>query len=371
MEHRPRQVVLATTSFVPDVGGVARYYFEIARRMQISVSVLRFVSAEEEKGDSAYAGIPVQYVLWRTAVPQWLQATAALAREVRARRARHVWVGDILPLGTASWILKRAGVLKAYAVSVHGLDVLTAFARRPKTARRILQEACAVTANSMRVQGEVVRRGIPEGTVRVVYPGVDIPADTPEKEAPHGAWIVLSVCRLVERKRIGDVISAVKILQEKGRQIEYWVVGDGPLRDTWEKQAQAEGIRARFWGAVADDTLAGIYAQAHLFALAPSSDGADIEGFGIVFLEAQAHGIPVVASRAGGVPEAVSDGISGILVPPHDPQAVADALEHMMQEERYVSFQREARAYAGQFSWWSAAEKMEEIFSGNGTGRSS
>jgi phosphatidylinositol alpha-1,6-mannosyltransferase len=165
-------------------------------------------------------------------------------------------------------------------------------------------------------------------------------------EAPGFAWeirdnhalgngyMILSTGRLVERKGFDTLISAVALLAKRGRRVTLAVAGDGPDRKRLEELAFKEGVaeQVRFLGSVDRAELPALFAACDVFALAPRSIGPDVEGFGIVYLEAGLLAKPVIGTRTGGVPEAVVADVTGLLVPPNDPPALADAILRLMDD---------------------------------------
>lgn len=141
---------------------------------------------------------------------------------------------------------------------------------------------------------------------------------------------ILTVCRQYPRKRVEDLLEAAALLRERIRDVQVRIVGDGPegprLRAIHARLAL--GDSAVFLGDVSRDALALEYSRAHCFCL-PTVQ----EGFGLVFAEAMAAGLPVVACRAAAVPEVVRDGVTGLLVPPRTPAALAAALERVLGDE--------------------------------------
>jgi glycosyltransferase involved in cell wall biosynthesis len=135
---------------------------------------------------------------------------------------------------------------------------------------------------------------------------------------------VLCVAHLYPRKDVGTLLAAMSLLP---KETVVRVVGTGPELERLRRQADdlALGGRAEFLGHVPFDRLAAEYRRADVFCL-PSRQ----EGFGIVFLEAMAAGLPIVAARAAAVPEVVLDGVCGILVPPGNPEALAGALNRLL-----------------------------------------
>jgi glycosyltransferase involved in cell wall biosynthesis len=129
------------------------------------------------------------------------------------------------------------------------------------------------------------------------------------------------------RKNLGTLFRAYAHLQAAGVPFEGWVVGDGPCREAWERLRDRLGLRAQvtFLGTIPRRDLVRRYREASLFCL-PSRQ----EGFGIVFLEAMASGLPVVAARAAAVPETVVEGEVGLLADPDDPAELADALGRLL-----------------------------------------
>ncbi|MFB3816996.1 MAG: glycosyltransferase family 4 protein [Candidatus Methylomirabilales bacterium] len=140
---------------------------------------------------------------------------------------------------------------------------------------------------------------------------------------------VLTVAHLYPRKNLGVLLEAYRRLEDAGVAFQAWVVGEGPCRARWQALRDGLGLapRVAFLGTVPLAELRERYARASVFCL-PSKQ----EGFGIVFLEAMAAGLPVVAGRAAAVPETVADGQTGLLVEPRDPDALATALAGLLAQ---------------------------------------
>jgi glycosyltransferase involved in cell wall biosynthesis len=147
--------------------------------------------------------------------------------------------------------------------------------------------------------------------------------------APAVPPALLTVCHLYPRKNLGALLQAYGRLHDAGVPFQGWIVGEGPCRQAWEALRDRLGLGAAvtFLGTVSFRELRARYAAATLFCL-PSRQ----EGFGIVFLEAMASGLPIVAGRAAAVPETVVDGEVGLLVPPDDPAALADAVAGLLRD---------------------------------------
>ncbi len=153
---------------------------------------------------------------------------------------------------------------------------------------------------------------------------------------PARKLVVLTVARLHPRKGQLLTLQALQALAPQFRaRIEYWIVGSqskGNYEQTLRATAARSDLTVRFFGALPDEELSNIYDRADIFAMTSIEHGHSVEGFGLVYLEASAHGLPIVAHRVGGVSEAVIDGTTGLLVPPHHPAQLTSAFERLVTE---------------------------------------
>ncbi|MCS5700941.1 glycosyltransferase family 4 protein [Cyanobium sp. FGCU-52] len=202
--------------------------------------------------------------------------------------------------------------------------------------------------------------GVPPERLRQVPEGIDLalwqPADAaaaPEREP----FRVLCVARQYPRKRIADLITAFATVVQRLPQARLTVIGDGPEHGELVALVQRLGLeeQVELLGALASDAeVRAWYGRASVFCL-PSEQ----EGFGIVFLEAMAAGLPVVSTTAAAIPEVVPHGQAGLLVPPRDPAALAGALLQLLGDpelqERCRSF---GRTHVQGFSWDRVAERF-------------
>lgn len=221
-------------------------------------------------------------------------------------------------------------------VTLHGYDV-TFNGALHRDFRTLWQYATRFLCVSEFIRQRAIAAGFPEEKLMVHYIGVD-----PNKFGPLTSEDlnsrrsgVLFVGRLVEKKGCAYLIRAMQQVQQVVPDALLTVIGDGPLRGALEAQAATLNVRCEFLGAQDQVSIRKQMQRAALFC-GPSvaaADG-DSEGFGIVFIEAQAVGTPVVSFRHGGIPEAVNDGVTGRLAPEGDVQAlVADLLFYLQNEE--------------------------------------
>jgi phosphatidylinositol alpha-1,6-mannosyltransferase len=174
--------------------------------------------------------------------------------------------------------------------------------------------------------------------------------------------VILSVGRLVRRKGFDKLIEAMPIVLKKCENAHLAIVGEGPLRDELEAAIRRHDLagRASLLGAAADAELPALYAAAELFAL-PNRDmpDGDTEGFGLVFLEANACAKPVIAGRAGGAVDAVKDGVNGLLVDGESPEDIARAILRLLDDDALRSrLSAGGLAAARQADWRSRAAQF-------------
>lgn len=199
---------------------------------------------------------------------------------------------------------------------------------------RNARRADGVLATSRYCAAAIARHyGVPPGRIAVVPEGIDLAAwraalaGAPPRRDPRPT--ILAVARFYRRKRLDLLVEAFARVRRHQPEARLVLVGDGPERRRVRSRIRALGLEAAVDapGAVGWRALVAAYAHADVFAL-PSVQ----EGFGIVFLEAMAAGLPIVAARAAAVPEVVPDGEVGLLVPPDDVAALADALGALLAD---------------------------------------
>lgn len=309
-------MILLSSDLPPARGGVARYNAAILTALAPDITP-----------------IPARLTpWWPLMVPRvLLQFTSLLL------------VSEILPWGTVAWLARKLGGPR-YAVIVHGLDLRNAarIPRKHRLARRVLRGAHHIIANSAYTASLAREIGAPPDRITVIPPPIGItpslaqPAQTPDVRCTHNlehARIVLSVGRLIARKGFDTLIRAMAMVQKTHPRAVLAIIGDGPERQRLQALAQREQIAVRFLGALDDATTAAWYRACDLFSLLPRElPNNDIEGFGIVYLEAAAFGKPSVGTPSGGVPEAVLDNETGLLVQPNDPAAAAAAITRLLSD---------------------------------------
>jgi glycosyltransferase involved in cell wall biosynthesis len=197
--------------------------------------------------------------------------------------------------------------------------------------RLAVRRARVVVATSHYSRGRIAEAyRVPAGKIVVVPESIDLKAwERPAPEPPGDPPAILSVAHLYARKDLATLLRACRVLRDAGRAFQVWIVGDGPCRKAWEALRDRLDLADRvcFLGTIPFGELRARYAAASIFCL-PSRQ----EGFGIVFLEAMASGLPVVAARAAAVPETVGEGDTALLVEPEEPDRLAQALDLLLSD---------------------------------------
>jgi colanic acid/amylovoran biosynthesis glycosyltransferase len=228
-------------------------------------------------------------------------------------------------------------------VTLHGHDI-TAGPRTPgfpgwryrRRLRKMFAYASTVIAVSEFIRERAIERGAQPEKVVVRYIGVPTNFDEPVT-AEHGTeWDIVFVGRLSEKKGVSDLLRAVAEMPD-GATTRVAIVGSGALEGDLRAYAHARGLRVDFLGHMTPAGVRRVLARARIF-VAPSQVAAsgDAEGFGLVFLEAALAGLPVVAYRHGGVPEAVVDGVTGILCEEGDVEALGRAVSSLLRDQELV-----------------------------------
>jgi phosphatidylinositol alpha-1,6-mannosyltransferase len=368
--------LLVTNDFPPKHGGIQSMLWELWRRLpadEVTVLTTPHPDAAAWDGEQPYRVVRVDdRVLLPT--PTLARRIDDLADEVGARL---VLLDPALPLGALGRRLRHP-----YGVVLHGAEV-TFPGRLPVTGaqlRRVLRGARLVVAAGGYPLAEAercARRSLPSV---VVPPGVDVerfrPVDAEELAAhrhrhglPDDATVVLGVSRLVPRKGFDVLLRAAGRLSTMRPDLLVAIAGGGRDEARLRKVAAEAGAPVRFLGRVPDADLSGLYASADVFAMLCRNrwGGLEQEGFGIVFLEAAAAGVPQVAGRSGGSHEAVVHGRTGFVVDrPTDVAAVADALARLVDDEglrRRMGAAARERA-VGEFTYDLLADRLAKAIDG-------
>lgn len=368
--------LLVTNDFPPKHGGIQSYLWELWRRLpaeDVTVLTTPHPGAAAWDHEQAYRVVRApEKVLLPT--PSLARRIDDLADEVGAGV---VVLDPALPVGALG---PRLG--HPYALVLHGAEV-TVPGRLPGASavlRRVLRGARLVVAAGGYPLAEAERaagRSLPNV---VVPPGVDVdrfqPLDPGERAAardrfglPRDATLVLGLSRLVPRKGFDVLLRAAATLAPDRPQLRVAVAGAGRDADRLRRVAAGAGSPVAFLGRVPDADLPALYGCADVFAMLCRNRwaGLEQEGFGIVFLEAAAAGVPQVAGRSGGSHEAVEHGVTGLVVDrPGDPAAASEALARLVDDaaERRVMGEAARRRAVDGFTYDVLAARLAGALDG-------
>jgi phosphatidylinositol alpha-1,6-mannosyltransferase len=368
-----RPVFLITHEFYPVRGGIATFTEEIARA---SASLGYNIEVWAQSAPPAVERSDWPFRLRRLPLKGthdiWCQVQ--LARElIRHRRdLRHatVYLPEPGPMMTMMLLqFFHAFRPRRLVLTFHGSEILK-FSRSPLRrwlAGQLIRRATRVSTLTNYTQ-ELLLSHFPGAADKIfLTPGAlrsDFAVVPPKPESTRKKIVVLTVGRLHPRKGQLVTLQALQALAPDVRaRLEYWVVG-GQSKGNYEEQlrvaaAEKPDLTVRFFGNIPDEELSDLYDRADIFAMTSVNLDHSVEGFGLVYLEAAAHGLPVVAHDVGGVSEAVMDGHTGLLVPPDRPGALAAAFEKLIHD---APMRRRlggaGRAWATRNCWKESAEAL-------------
>lgn len=336
--------VLLTFDYPPDYGGIQRY----AARLADELTEL---------------GMRVELVVPPRRLPRVVRMLiAALLLPSAHRAAGDEWTiaSSWFPAGLVAAMLPQR-LRGKLLILAHGSEIAAeGGSLRDRLLRWTLARADRIVANSEMTAARTRAFGV-NGALAVIPCGVDARSIA---RAPAELPTILFVGRLVPRKGVDRLIEALPVLRERLGRVRLEIVGDGPDRARLAKIAaelQLDGA-VRFLGAVDDAERDRAYARAWCFAMPARTEGEDVEGFGIVYLEAAMAALPSIGGRGSGAEDAIVDGVTGTIVDGNDPHAVVDALTAILRDsERARTMGEAARDRAlRDFTWAANARRIRQ-----------
>lgn len=375
---RPR-ILLITRNLPPLVGGMERLNWHMADELSRHANV--WIVGPEGAAQHGPAQIRVTEAPLR---PLW---RFLLASAFKALRIARKWRPDIVLAG--SGLTAPAALLAAHAtgarsiVYLHGLDAAVQHPIYRAIWNPAIRRMDTVLANSSATSELASTLGVTTPRLHVLHPGVQMPAAPQSIKALQRfrqrhelgeGLLLLSIGRLTTRKGLREFVQyALPSIVSNHPDVILIVVGEAPAdslqadvqtRDSIQATADAAGVgqHLRFLGVITDQAqLACAYESAALHVFPVRSLPADPEGFGMVAVEAAAHGLPTIAFATGGIIDAISEGISGHLIPQGDYHAFADSV---IQSIRAPRIKREiCISFAQRFSWEAFGERISSLLS--------
>lgn len=377
------KILMLTWNYPPAVGGIEQVAYHLANGLQ----------NEDHQLDVIAAGVPpdaepatVEQAVHRpkrTGLPAFL-IYAFFKGFGRIRKNRpDVLLCPSLTSAPVAWLLSvLTGV--PFAVLVHGSDLLIDNMVYQTGLRLFLKKASFLFANSHNTARLAKEKGATDSSIHIIHPGVNPPPKLTTPPSAHvqqllsdlqNRPILLSVGRLVERKGTIDfVVKNMPDLMKRIPDVAYLIVGGEPkgslihrekLTEKLQSTIQAYAMEDHVYllGTLSPADLEAVYQHADLF-IFPCQDMAhDVEGFGIVLLEAALRGVPCVATRSGGIPDAVEHEKTGLLVPGGDSHALTDITAQLLQNDelrKQLGARARERAQR-EFTWDVIAKQYSQI----------
>jgi phosphatidylinositol alpha-1,6-mannosyltransferase len=371
--------------FPPQVGGSGRFLWEVYRRQpahEYCFAVGEHAGSEAFDRECPFVieRLPLHVGNWGLlpfGFPAYLANYWRLRKFALRERVVAVHAATLFPEGLLGLALSRK-LGAPFVCFVHGEETPTAAASRELSwlARRILNGARRIIANSENTRRMILRYWpVDEKNVTVITPGVDVQRFRPaardaairDRLGWTGRRVVLTAGRLQERKGHDHLLRALPAIRAAVPDVLYAIAGDGERRGALEALTATLGLGdcVQFLGELRDEPLIECYQQCDLLALPNREVNGDFEGFGMVLVEAQACGRPVVAGASGGTAETLRAGETGRVVDCTRPELLAETLIDLLgQPDRLDAMGAAGRQWAvEQFDWDVLAARARDVFS--------
>ncbi|MDT5249712.1 MAG: phosphatidyl-myo-inositol dimannoside synthase [Mycobacterium sp.] len=378
------RVLLVTNDFPPRRGGIQSYLENLVNELvlagghSITVYAPKWKDADDYDRRAAASGVDVVRHPTTLMVPE--PSVAVRMRRLIARDGIDtVWFGAAAPLALLAPLARDAGARRVIA-STHGHEVGWSMLPLARTAlRRIGNDTDVVTFVSHYTRSRFASAFGPQAALEHLAPGVDTERFEPDSVARAelraryglgGRPVIVCVSRLVPRKGQDMLIQALPSIRQRVPGAALVIVGGGPYLDKLRRLAHGFGVAddVVFTEGVPAEELSAHHAMADVFAMPcrTRGSGLDVEGLGIVYLEASATGVPVVAGRSGGAPESVRDGETGLVVDGWDVGAIAAAVGDLLADpQRAAAMGAEGRQWVVEnWQWRTKARRLSELLTG-------
>lgn len=351
------KTLLFTLEYPPFLGGVANYYGNIVKNWPESISVL------DNNGGKLIAG-------WLPFF-RWLPSFFVLSKIVKKEKISHILVGHILPLGTVAYLYFKLAKIP-YSIFLHGMDLNYALktGRKKRIAKKILDNAEHIICANSQTAKDVESVVNDKNKIVVVNPGVESRithnvqriTQIKEKYDLKNKFILFSVGRLVKRKGFDRVVESLPDILKIFPDLVYVVAGKGEDEEYLKSKAKELPKDAViFLGAISEDEKWAWLEVCDIFIMPSRNIDGDAEGFGIVYLEANLCGKPVIAGDSGGVRDAVQHELNGLLVNPEKNKEISDAILRLLINKNFrMELGKHGRERVLKDFGWS--EKVNKIF---------
>jgi len=355
-----KRVLIITLEFPPYVGGVATYVHDLAMALDPEKTVVlapagndSFTTKQQKidwDKDKKYKIIRRKLLFPKFIWPRWLRLIWHVWRVVRKEKIEIIFVQQVLPVGYSAIVMKKLFKVPFLLFS-HGTDLVagTATIWKRKMVTMVSKHTDQIIFNSNSLMSRYLRvlpqfenksfvlYPCPEPRFLEPPPRADID-NLRRRYALEGKQTLLSVSRLDEGKGFPSMIRCMPKILEQVPNLVWFIIG-GFKTDLIIDSIRKYNLQnvVRFVGEIPHEDLHPYFYTSDVFVLLTHPDEGKEEGLGLVFLEASAAGLPIVAGRSGGVPEAVLDGRTGLIVDAHNEKQVVDSVLKLLREKAYAS----------------------------------
>lgn len=335
-----KKTLILTHEYYPFAGGVARYCYNLFKNFPTDKYLVLTDCPEIKTSGNIIKLKFLRPYVW----PHWLWALWSVWRLVKKHKIEIIFTPNILPLGSVAYFIKKIFGLP-YIISLHGLDINLALKNKPALTKKILSQAQNIVCNT-KYTASLIQGMTPSEKVQVIYPSPSLESklvaqenidELKKKYHITDERVILTVARLVARK--GQSLMIKTLLSLNDLKWKYFIIGDGPEKNSLAQQIKEAGLENKVFllGTLTNEELASFYQLADIFALPNQALGADVEGFGIVFLEAASYHLPIIAGASGGVKEMFTG--QGDVFFAADEKTLALALRDLAgDEQKRISF---------------------------------
>lgn len=383
---KPINILLLSEIFPPKHGGSGRWFFELYRRLTPGTMTLithNGASQRQQSIDNTFPQtilrLPMTSTSWGLLSLEGLMFYARMVRRIlklKPTRLDQIHCGRALPEGFMGLIVSLL-LRKPLVCYVHGEDIEVARTSRELAlmVRLVLKGSKRLICNSQNTRHLLMNHWrVPSHKIEVLNPGVDtavfqpsLPdADFRRQMGWEGRFVTLTVGRLQRRKGHDKMIEALPAIRQNIPNVLYAIVGDGDQRPTLQALVEQHGLEqaVQFLDELDDDQLVQCYQQCNLFILPNRADGNDIEGFGMVLVEAQAAGKPVIAGDSGGTAETMVQGVTGLVIDCTQPETIQQGVVQLHKGVQSGNFTPDTcrNHVLENLTWERHTEKAKAVF---------
>jgi phosphatidyl-myo-inositol dimannoside synthase len=380
----PIPTLVLSEHFLPERGGTITWLLQTYRRYQPAEVIL----VAGEHGDTRLLDQTLPFKVerifmsmneWDPTAPASLWRYSCILRHVlrscRQHQIRQLHAVKVLPEGLIVWCVHLL-TGRPYVLYAHGEEVLISLSSRKLRwlIPRLYNDAAAIIANSSETKTLLEGIGVQSKKIQIIHPGVEATAFQSSDDAARAirkrhnlgqSPVLLTLGRLQRRKGQDMVIRALPRIAKQFPEVRYVIAGAGEEHEFLQRLTFDLGVQDKviFVGQIDSAEQAAYYAASDVFLMPNRQIGADVEGFGIVFLEAAAAGKPVIGGRSGGTAEAIQEGLTGIRVDGENVEAIAAAVIDLLADsEKARAMGERARRWVEEaFSWETIVERTRQV----------